>query len=61
MMIGMSAAIAQGVMGSTLDIDVWIDLPPRQHMRVQNLAVASGATMGANTVVYRVEPMGSEL
>lgn len=47
----MSAAIAQGVMGSTLDIDVWVDLPPRQYMRVQNLAMASGATMGANTVV----------
>ncbi len=52
MIIGMSAAIAQGVMGSTLDIDVWIDLPPRQYMRVQNLAVLSGATIGANTVVY---------
>jgi hypothetical protein len=52
MIIGMSAAIAQGVMGSTLDIDVWVDLPPRQYMRVQNLAVASGATIGANTVVY---------
>jgi hypothetical protein len=50
--IGMSAAIAQGVMGSTLDIDVWVDLPPRQYMRVQNLAVASGAVIGANTVVY---------
>jgi len=52
MIIGMSAAIAQGVMGSTLDIDVWVDLSPRQYMRVQNLAVASGATIGANTVVY---------
>lgn len=52
MIIGMSAAIAQGVMGSTLDIDVWVDLPTRHYMRVQNLAVASGATRGANTVVY---------
>ena len=33
MILGMSAAIAQGVMGSTLDIDVWIDLPPPQDMR----------------------------
>ena len=54
MIIGMPAAIARGVMGSTLDIDVWIDLPPRHCMRVQDLAVASGATMGANTVVYRL-------
>ena len=52
MIIGMAAAIAQGVMGSTLDIDVWVDLPPRQYMRVQNLAVTTGATIGANTVVY---------
>jgi hypothetical protein len=52
MIVGMSAAIAQGVMGSTLDIDVWVDLPLRQYMRVQNLAMASGATPGANTVVY---------
>ena len=52
MIVGMSAAIAQGVMGATLDIDVWIELPPRQYMRVQNIAVASGATIGANTVVY---------
>ncbi len=51
-LIGMSAAIAQGVMGSTLDIDLWVDLPPRQSMRVQNAALASGATWGANTVVF---------
>ncbi len=52
MIIGMSAAIAQGVMGSTLDINVWVNLPPRQYMRVQNLAQAAGATLAANTVVY---------
>jgi len=52
MIIGMSAAIAQGVLGSTLDIDVWIDLPPRQYMRIQNLALRTGATVAANTVVY---------
>jgi len=52
MIISMSAAIAQGVMGSTADIDLWINLPPRQYMRVQNVAVRTGATIGANTVVY---------
>ena len=50
--IGMSAAIAQGVIANTLDLDLWIDLPPRQYMRVQNLAVKTGATIAANTVVY---------
>jgi hypothetical protein len=51
-LIGMSAAIAQGVMGSTLDVDLWIDLPSRSYMQVQNLALRLGATAAANTVVY---------
>jgi hypothetical protein len=52
MLIGMSAAIVQGVMGTTLNVDVWIDLPARQYMRVQNLARAAGGVAVANTVVY---------
>lgn len=52
MLIGMSAAIVQGVMGTTLDVDLWVDLPARQYMRVQNIARNVGATMGANTVAY---------
>lgn len=51
-LIGMSAAITQGVMGSTLDVDLWIDLPPRNYMRVMNLCLAMGGQMGANTVVF---------
>ena len=50
--IGMAAAIAQGVMANTMDIVLWIDLPPRQCMRLINLSRKIGATMGANTVVY---------
>ncbi len=52
MLIGMSAAIVQGVMGSTLDVDLWVDLPKRQYMRVQNIAARLGAEMGANTVAF---------
>jgi hypothetical protein len=52
MLIGMSAAIVQGVMGTTMDVDIWIDLPLRQYMRVQNLARSLGCAVGANTVVY---------
>lgn len=52
LIIGMSAAIAQGVMGSTIDIHLWINLPPRSSMRVLNIARRAGATVGANTVVY---------
>src|SRR5437773_9395102 len=52
MLIGMSAAIVQGLMETTLDVDLWMDLPARQYMRVQNIARDTGATMGANTVAY---------
>jgi hypothetical protein len=52
MMIGMSAAIAQGVAATTLDIDLWINLRPRDYMRILNIARAVGATVAANTVVY---------
>jgi hypothetical protein len=52
MLIGMSAAIVQGVMETTLDVDIWMDLPPRQYVRVQNIARNMGAVMAANTVAY---------
>jgi hypothetical protein len=41
-----------GVLANTLDVDVWIDLPERHYMRVQNIAREMGATAAANTVVY---------
>ena len=49
--IGMSAANLQGVPGSTVDLDLWLDLSPRNHMRAINLAVEQGAQMVRNTVV----------
>ena len=47
----MSAAILQGVPATTLDTDLWIDLPSRQYIRVLNLCRRLGATILANTVV----------
>jgi hypothetical protein len=47
----MSAAILQGCPATTLDTDLWIDLPPRQYMRVLRLCKELGATVRANTVV----------
>ncbi|HEY3855759.1 MAG TPA: hypothetical protein VGO67_15330 [Verrucomicrobiae bacterium] len=47
----MSAAILQGCPATTLDTDLWIDLPPRQYMRVLRLCETLGATVRANTVV----------
>jgi hypothetical protein len=49
--IGMSAAIIQGVPGSTNDVDLWIDLPARQYMRPVNIALGLGAEFVRNTVV----------
>jgi hypothetical protein len=50
-LIGMSAALLQGVEGTTRDVDLWIDLPPRQYMRMINLSRRLGAQMVRNTVV----------
>lgn len=47
----MSAAILQGVPATTLDTDLWIDLPSRQYMRVLKVCHRLGAQIRANTVV----------
>lgn len=47
----MSGAILQGVPATTLDTDIWIDLPARQYMRLLNLCVKLKAEIRANTVV----------
>jgi len=47
----MSGAILQGVPATTLDTDIWIDLPSRQYTRVIKLCRRLGAVMRANTVV----------
>ena len=50
-LIGMSAAVLQGVPVVTHDVDLWIDLPKRQYMRAVNIALCEGAQMIRNTVV----------
>jgi hypothetical protein len=47
----MSGAILQGAPATTLDTDLWIDLPSRQYIRVLNICRRLGATLRANTVV----------
>ena len=49
--IGMSAANLQGVPGSTIDVDLWLDLPARSYMKAVNLALRLGAQAVRNTVV----------
>lgn len=50
-LIGMTAALLQGVPVVTHDVDLWIDLPARQYMRAVNVALRLGAAMVRNTVV----------
>ena len=47
----MSAANIQGVPGSTIDVDLWLDLPARDYMKAVNLALRFGAQAVRNTVV----------
>ena len=47
----MSAANLQGVPGSTIDVDLWLDLPSRQYLKAINLALRTGAQAVRNTVV----------
>ena len=47
----MTAAILQGTPATTLDTDIWIDLPERQYIRVLNLCQKFGAEILAQTVV----------
>ena len=47
----MSGAILQGVPATTLDTDLWIDLPPREYIKVLRLCQQLGADIRANTVV----------
>jgi len=46
----MSAAILQGVMVTTLDVDIWVDLPERHYIRLMNLVLKQGGTALAQTL-----------
>jgi hypothetical protein len=47
----MSAAILQGVPATTLDTDIWIELPERAYHRILDLCRSQRATVMARTVV----------
>ena len=52
MVAGMSAANLQGVLASTVDVDVWIGLPARQYMRVINLCHKLNASVRSPNKVF---------
>ena len=47
----MTAALLQGVPVTTLDADLWINLPERRYARVLDICQKLGATILAKTVV----------
>lgn len=47
----MSAAVLQGVPVTTLDTDIWVDLPERGYLRLHQVCRRLGATVLANTAV----------
>ena len=49
-LIGMTAGVLQGTPVTTFDVDLWMDLPSRQYIKVMNLALKVGGQMVANTV-----------
>lgn len=52
MLVGMSAANLQGIMASTIDVDIWMGLPARQYIRVQNICRKLKATVQSANKVY---------
>src|SRR5262249_10361289 len=52
MLVGMSAANLQGILASTVDVEVWIGLPAREYMKVLNLCRKVGATIRSLNKVY---------
>jgi len=52
MLVGMSAANLQGVLASTVDVEVWISLPPRQYVRVINVCRKLAATIQSPNKVF---------
>jgi len=51
----MSAAILQGVPVTTLDTDIWVELPERQFVRLTALILRFRGTMLAPTVAALVD------
>lgn len=57
MVVGMSAANLQGVLATTVDVDVWIGLPSRQYMRVINLCRKLKATIQSPNKIFLSDEM----
>jgi hypothetical protein len=46
----MAAAVLQGVIVTTIDVDIWVDLPERQYVRLMDLVLKQGGSVLARTL-----------
>jgi hypothetical protein len=46
----MTAGVMQGIMTNTMDVDIWVDLPARQYIRLWNLIKSQGGTALSQTL-----------
>jgi hypothetical protein len=46
----MTAAVYQGVMLNTMDIDIWVDLPTRQYIRLWKIIHSQGGNALSQTL-----------
>jgi hypothetical protein len=46
----MTAAVMQGVLTNTMDVDIWVDLPTRQYIRLWNLIREQGGSALSQTL-----------
>ncbi|MEM1157830.1 MAG: hypothetical protein AAF649_09305 [Verrucomicrobiota bacterium] len=48
----MSAALLQGVPGSTLDTDIWVDASSRQYLKLHGIVKSLGGNMQTKTAGF---------
>lgn len=51
-LVGMSAALLQGVPGSTLDTDIWVDASSRQYLKLHEIVKSLGGNMQTKTAGF---------
>jgi len=51
LIVGGTAAVLHGVPMATVDVDIWVDLPERQYVRILGIAQRIGAEILSNNVI----------
>ncbi len=51
LIVGLTSAVLQGAPCSTVDTDIWVDLPVRQYVRILTIAQRLGANILSGCVI----------